>query len=273
MSQAGVNWRAGVTTMEADAEVRGGDDQLLGGGFTSNVNTLRTLVTSVGTGEGDARVRDACAAPEPQRASEDARDGSAFRLRRDVPVAFIVLTDTEDQSVRQQAAGRPTPTVTDDPDDADCVDRAIQPTARPATRRDGRHRGAARARPPGARVCDHQPPERCVSGSRELRMGLQVAPWKRAGSVGNICGANLDYTELLRRMGEQAINVLLEAHDDGRALIESSIQITAGSEDARITRDPTLWRMDASFHRLRLLDAAAGAGTAAWLFGSIWTTP
>ena len=89
---------------------------------------------------------------------------------------------------------------------------------------------------------------------------------EESGSVGNICGANLDYTELLRRMGEQAINVLPEL-GDGRALIESSIQITTGSEDARITRDPTLWRMDASTHRLRLLDAAPGAGTAAWLFG------
>ena len=74
-------------------------------------------------------------------------------------------------------------------------------------------------------------------------------------------------------MGEQAINVLPEL-GDGRALIESSIQITTGSEDARITRDPTLWRMDASTHRLRLLDAARPApGQQLGYSGSIWTTP
>jgi hypothetical protein len=255
MGQAGVNWRAAVTTMDASPEADGGDGQLLGGGFTSDVATLQNLVTSVGIA-GDGREYGMRALRRSlQRATAGERDGSAYRLRPGVPVAFIVLTDTEDQSVRQQGCNEADANRDGRSDDAECVDQAIEPTLT-LLRGELGELEAPEGQDQLARVyaITSHPNDQCFE-AESYGWGWRAVAAASGGSVGNICGVDLDYTELLRRMGEQAINILPEL-GDGRDLIESSIQITTGAEDARSARDASLWRMNAATHRLRLLDAA-----------------
>ena len=129
MSQAGVKRRAGVTTMEADAEVRGGDRSTCSAVALPPTSTpcvpSSPASAPAGAVANTGCVRCAGAYSVPAKTSAC---GSAFRLRRDVPVAFIVLTDTEDQSVRQQGCRETDANGDGRSDDADCVDRAIRPT-------------------------------------------------------------------------------------------------------------------------------------------------
>jgi len=232
-----------VTTTDANADVPGGDGQLIHG-FSTSTQQIQNTIQNMGT-DGSGREYGLRAVRRAlERATVDDRaDGDPNTLRPGVPVAVILLTDSEDQSARDARCDNRDGDRNGLADDADCIEEAAESTIallNGELDRVPRPEGLDRV---GTLFAITTSPIDGCQNRESFGWSQRAVALATGGSVGSICSNNLDYSGLVRRMAGQAADTV-PSYSLGGRVIAASLNLTRGREGERQPPTPGTYRHD-----------------------------
>lgn len=270
LAASGLNWRVGITTTDADPDIAGGDGQLVGG-FTTSSDTIRSRIANIGI-DGSGREYGLRAVRRSlERATEDEREANhPQRLRPGVPVAFILLTDSEDQAARDNRCDNRDGDRNGLADDNDCIEEAVASTI--ALLRGELDRvpvpdGLERV---GSLFAITTSPIDGCPNRESYGWSQRAVALATGGSIGSICANDLNYSDLVSRMASQAADTV-PSYNLGADLVAGSLNVTTGTEDNRTTQGMGTYRYDPTNGQV-VLEAAAlpGPGGQVGVSGLRW---
>jgi hypothetical protein len=271
LSGSGLNWRVGVTTTDANPNISGGDGQLVGG-FTRSTDSIRNTIRNVGIdGSGREYGLRAVRRALERATADDRHDDNAFALRPGVPVAIILLTDSEDQAARDARCDNRDGNRDGLVDDNDCIDDAVESTIALLNGELDRvplPEGLDRV---GTLFAITTSPIDGCPDRESFGWSQRAVALATGGSVGSICSNDLDYSALIRRMAAQAADTVPN-YDVGNGIIAASLHVNRGDEGDRQTPSADSYRHDPVSGQV-ILDAAAlpGAGGQVGISGIRWS--
>ncbi|MBF94291.1 MAG: hypothetical protein CMH58_03920 [Myxococcales bacterium] len=271
LSGSGLNWRVGVTTTDANPNISGGDGQLVGG-FTRSTDSIQNTIRNVGIdGSGREYGLRAVRRALERATADDRHDDNASALRPGVPVAIILLTDSEDQAARDARCDNRDGNRDGLVDDNDCIDDAVESTIALLNGELDRvplPEGLDRV---GTLFAITTSPIDGCPDRESFGWSQRAVALATGGSVGSICSNDLDYSALIRRMAAQAADTVPN-YDVGNGIIAASLHVNRGDEGDRQTPSADSYRHDPVSGQV-ILDAAAlpGAGGQVGISGIRWS--
>ena len=271
LSSSGLNWRVGITTTDANPNTNGGDGQLIGG-VSTQTGTIRSTIENIGT-DGSGREYGLRAVRRAlERATENDRlEGDAHALRPGVPVAIILLTDSEDQGARDARCDNRDDDRNGLADDAECIEEAVESTIallQGELDRVPLPEGLDRV---GTLFAITTSPIDGCPDRESFGWSQRAVALATGGSVGSICSNDLDYSALIRRMAGQAADTVPSYNLGGR-VIAGSLNVTSGGEGERQPPPAGTYRHDpVTGHVVLEAGALPAAGAQVGISGIRWS--